>query len=105
LKERLAVFAGNPAITGFGDSENGDAHYKTNAGAKLAREGGVSGKENIESNDAFASKPAPTGSAYTTKIDVSAKPLWERACSRRGPPCQRKRQESRRKCSLLNTAV
>jgi hypothetical protein len=105
LNERLAVFAGNPAITGFGDSQNWDAHYKTNAGAKIAREGGVSGKENIDSNDAFASKPAPTGSAFTPEIDGHHKTLWERACSRRGPPSQRKRQESRRKCSLLNTAV
>jgi hypothetical protein len=100
LNERLAVFAGNPAITGFGDSQNWDAHYKTNAGAKIAREGGVSGKENIESNDAFASKPAPTGFAYTPKFDAHHKTTVGGACSRRGPPGQRKRQESRRKCSF-----
>jgi hypothetical protein len=105
LNERLAVFAGNPAITGFGDSENWDAHYKTNAGAKIAREGGVSGKENIDSNDAFACKPAPTDFAYTPKFDAHHKTTVGAGLLAKRPARPTQPQESRRKCSLLNTAV
>ncbi|RBC02073.1 hypothetical protein C3E97_010755 [Pseudomonas sp. MWU12-2115] len=44
----------------------------------------------VASAGAFASKPAPTGLEGVHKVCGSNRPLWERACSRKGRYRQQK---------------
>ncbi|MDB5993722.1 MAG: hypothetical protein JWP42_858 [Pseudomonas sp.] len=63
-------------------SRNGE-NTEVHCGSELAREGGVSGKNDIGCAGPFAGKPVPTGSNVVCTIVKTPSLLWERACSRR----------------------
>jgi len=68
----------SPLPQGLGCKSRYSLHPRTTVGAWLARESGGSGDRDVECADAFASKPAPTGSRYGSGFVLRHKTLWER---------------------------
>jgi hypothetical protein len=58
------------------------AIYPNHCGSELARDGGMSGNDDVGGAGLIASKLAPTGSVAVRKICGLPQSLWERACSR-----------------------